>query len=95
VSGSSAAVPAAITVNAGEPAVSALLADRAAMHACFGDKDHADGADCSFSLKPAPGDRGTEIHVSSHDRTKERLKAGLRKVRALLEAGEIPTGARR
>jgi hypothetical protein len=51
-------------------------------------------ASCRYSLVPAPGNRGTEIHVTSHELSQKELKAGLRTYRALIEAGEVPTGAR-
>jgi hypothetical protein len=47
------------------------------------------------SIKPAPGGRGTELHATSHELSKTDLKQALAKERALLEAGEVPTGARR
>ncbi len=94
MNGSSAAVPAAITVSVAETSVTQLLGDKAAMVACFGE-GRLDGSDIAFSLKPAPGERGTEVHATSHERKQEELKAGLRRLKALLEAGEIPTGARR
>jgi hypothetical protein len=49
----------------------------------------------SVSTKPAPGGRGTELHATSHTLSKADLKQALAKARATLEAGEIPTGARR
>jgi ribosomal protein S9 len=47
------------------------------------------------SVKPAPGGRGTELHATTHALSKADLKQALAEERALLEAGEIPTGARR
>ncbi len=47
------------------------------------------------SIKPAPGGRGTELHATSHALSKTDLKQVLANERALLETGEIPTGARR
>jgi hypothetical protein len=47
------------------------------------------------SIKPAPGGRGSELHATSHALSKTDLKKALANERALLEAGEIPTGARR
>lgn len=51
--------------------------------------------DYSFSKVSAPANRGIEIHVSSARLGKAELKDALRKYRALSEAGETPTGARR
>ncbi len=47
------------------------------------------------SIKPAPGGRGTEVHATTHALSKTDLKKALADERALLETGEIPTGARR
>jgi hypothetical protein len=80
------AVAATITV-----AFAAHVPDPAQLQTVFGDGYES----CRFSLMPAPGTRGTEIHVTSHELNQKELKAGLRKYRALVEAGEIPTGARR
>jgi hypothetical protein len=45
------------------------------------------------ALVAAPGDRGTELHLSMRGR-KYDVKEVVRRIKALLEAGEIPTGAR-
>jgi hypothetical protein len=51
-------------------------------------------SDCRFSHKPAPDGRGVEVHASSGRLPQKEMKAKLRAYRALVEAGEIPTGAR-
>lgn len=73
-----------------------IRADRSAglnepqLRAAFGDNYDR----CAISTLNAPGGRGTELHVTSHDVGQKKLKAHLRAYRALLETGEIPTGAR-
>jgi hypothetical protein len=42
----------------------------------------------------APGGRGTEVHLAMRGLGKYEIKEVLRRVKALLEAGEIPTGRR-
>ena len=51
--------------------------------------------DYDVSIKPAPGGRGTKLHATSHVLSKDDLKHALTAKRALLEAGEVATGARR
>ncbi len=81
---------ATITVNAARDAVSAATHDGQTLRASFGAVP-----ECRFSFVDAPGARGTEIHASSEALDQKQLKAALRKIRALLEAGEIATGERR
>jgi hypothetical protein len=59
--------------------------DQDRLHIAFG----SGYASCRFSLIPAPGNRGTEIHVTSHELNQKQLKAGLRNYRALIEAGDV------
>lgn len=48
-----------------------------------------------LELRDAPGGRGTEIYASSRfARNKYEIKNALRRAKALLETGEMPTGAR-
>jgi hypothetical protein len=82
-------VATAATITIGNSGTNAPDQDR--LHIAFG----AGYASCRFSLVPAPGNRGTEIHVTSHELNQKQLKTGLRNYRALIEAGELPTGARR
>ena len=78
------AKPATITVRHG-----VIEGDDATLRTAFGD----DYASCRFSRLPAPDHRGVEIHVTSNDVGQKTLKQHLRDYRALVEAGEIPTGA--
>jgi hypothetical protein len=93
----SRATPATVTIssNVSLADVEAFLSDPRALARCFGDELSDKPADFGISTKPAPGGRGTELHASSHEKSKSDLKHGLARMRALLEAGEIPTGARR
>lgn len=47
-----------------------------------------------LEVHDAPGSRGTEIHLAMRGVGKYEIKEVLRRVKALLEAGEIPTGRR-
>jgi len=44
-------------------------------------------------LREAPGGRGTEIHLTLHSARKYPVKDAIRRAKALLETGEIPTGS--
>jgi hypothetical protein len=72
---------ATITVNASKERVEAALEGSAGQ--------------LRASLPDAPDARGIEIHASSDRLDQKELKALLRRVRATVEAGEVPTGARR
>ena len=54
---------------------------------------HADRHWARLALIDAPDDRGTELHLVMNDR-KYNVKEVVRRLKYLLEAGEIPTGAR-
>jgi hypothetical protein len=47
-----------------------------------------------LELHDAPAGRGTEIHLAMRGIGKYEVKEVLRRAKALLEAGEIPTGRR-
>jgi hypothetical protein len=47
-----------------------------------------------LEVRDAPGGRGTELHLSMRGVAKYQIKEALRRMKALLEAGEIPTGRR-
>ncbi|MBV9233015.1 MAG: hypothetical protein JO030_03140 [Candidatus Eremiobacteraeota bacterium] len=81
---------ATITVKAPRDDVAAVFSNGDIVREAFGDE----GVQCRFSYIDAPGARGTEIHASC-EMNQKAMKSALRKCRALLEAGEIPTGARR
>lgn len=47
-----------------------------------------------LEVREAPGGRGTEVHLAMRGLGKSEIKDVLRRAKALLEAGEIPTGRR-
>lgn len=47
-----------------------------------------------LELHDAPGSRGTEVYLAMRGLGKYEIKDVLRRMKALLEAGEIPTGRR-
>jgi hypothetical protein len=47
-----------------------------------------------LEVRDAPGDRGVEVHLGMRGLGKYETKEILRRMKALLEAGEIPTGRR-
>jgi hypothetical protein len=47
-----------------------------------------------LELRDAPGDRGTEVYLSMRGMGMYAVKDVLRRMKALIEAGEIPTGKR-
>jgi hypothetical protein len=78
----------AVTVSQPEPEVRSFISDPANVSRFAPDGDWPG----RFELRPAPGDRGTEIHA-------ETAPANLRRAKQLMEAGEIttaqgPTGRR-
>lgn len=52
------------------------------------------GAIERMELRDAPDGRGTEMYIAMRGLGKYRVKEVLRRAKALLEAGEIPTGRR-
>ncbi len=59
----------------------------------WGCASHGDQHAARLALIKAPSDRGTELHLVMNDR-KYNVKEVVRRLKYLLEAGEIPTGAR-
>lgn len=47
-----------------------------------------------LELRDAPEGRGTELHLTMRGLSKYEIKDVLRRAKALLETGEIPTGKR-
>jgi hypothetical protein len=47
-----------------------------------------------LEVRDAPGERGTEIYLSMRGAGKYAIKDVLRRVKAILEAGEVATGRR-
>lgn len=52
------------------------------------------GAIQRMELRDAPGGRGTEVYLTMRGLAKYGVKDVLRRAKALLETGEIPTGRR-
>lgn len=52
------------------------------------------GAASAIEIREAPGGRGTEMQLSMRARSKYDVKDALREVKAIIEAGETPTGRR-
>jgi hypothetical protein len=48
-----------------------------------------DASEAEFKL--APGDRGTEVHVTAADEPLDAVKERLRRFKRQLETGEVPT----
>ena len=59
----------------------------------WGCPGHGDRHWARLALIDAPGGRGTELHLVMTDR-KYSVKEVVRRLKYMLEAGEIPTGAR-
>jgi hypothetical protein len=72
----------AVTVERGEQEVRAFLQEPASVQEFSPDGTWSG----DFELRPAPGNRGTEIHASASS-------ADLRRAKQLLEAGELATAA--
>jgi hypothetical protein len=73
--------------------VEAFIESREHMLAVLGSKRRLGLID-RVEVREAPGERGTEIHLAVRGLGKYEIKEILRRVKALLETGEIPTGRR-
>lgn len=83
----------AMTVVAPRERVEGFIESRERMLAVLGDKRRLAMID-HLELRDAPGGRGTELHLAMRGLGKYDIKEILRRAKALLEAGEIPTGRR-
>jgi hypothetical protein len=83
----------AMTVAAPRERVEQFIEARDSMLVALGSKRRLSLIE-RLELHDAPGARGTEIHLSVRGMGKYQIKDVLRRAKALLEAGEIPTGRR-
>lgn len=83
----------AMTIAAARERVEEFVESRETMLAALGSKRRLGMID-RLELRDAPGGRGTEMHLSMRGLGKYEIKDVLRRAKALLEAGEIPTGRR-
>lgn len=82
-----------MTVLVPRDRVMAFVQDRQLMTQAVGSKKML-GAVQHLELCDAPDGRGTEIYLSMRGLGKYSIKEVLRRAKALLETGEIPTGRR-
>lgn len=83
----------AMTISASRAHVEAFIESRERMLLALGSKRRLGLID-RLEVRDAPADRGTEVHLSMRGLGKYEIKEVLRRAKALLEAGEIPTGRR-
>ncbi len=83
----------AMTITVPRERVEAFIESRERMLAALGSKRRL-GLIERLEVRDAPADRGTEVHLSMRGVGKYEVKEVLRRAKALLEAGEIPTGRR-
>lgn len=82
-----------LTMLAPRERVEECLEARPAMLQALGDRALFDKIE-RIELRSAPGDRGTEMFLTMRGIGKYATKDILRRIKALVEAGEIPTGRR-
>jgi hypothetical protein len=83
----------AMTVAVPRERVEGFIESRERMLAVLGDKRRLSMIE-HLELRDAPGGRGTEMHLAMRGIGKYDIKDVLRRAKALLEAGEMPTGRR-
>lgn len=83
----------AATILVARDRVEAFVETRECMIDALGSKRRL-GAIDRLEIRDAPAGRGTEIYLTMRGVGKYALKEVLRRVKALLEASEIPTGRR-
>ncbi len=83
----------ATTVLAGRSRIEEFIESREAVIEALGDRKFLSAVE-RLELRDAPGDRGTEIYLTMRGIGKYGMKDILRRAKALIETGEIPTGAR-
>lgn len=82
-----------VTVMASREAVESFIESRERMLEALESKRRFDNIS-RLELRDAPGERGTELYLSMRGVGKYGVKEVLRKAKALIESGEIPTGRR-
>lgn len=83
----------AMTMVAPRESVERFIESRDRMLIALGSKRRF-GQILRLEVRDAPGNRGTEVHLGMRGLGKYQIKEVLRRMKALLEAGEIPTGRR-
>ncbi len=83
----------AMTFAVARERVEEFIESRDRMLVALGSKKRL-GMISRLEVRDAPGGRGTEVHLGMRGLGKYDVKEVLRRVKALLEAGEIPTGRR-
>lgn len=83
----------AMTIAVTRTRVEEFIESRESMIDALGSKRRL-GAIERLEVRDAPAGRGTEVHLAMRGLGKYGTKEVLRRAKALLEAGEIPTGRR-
>ncbi|HEV3152278.1 MAG TPA: hypothetical protein VGZ02_00580 [Candidatus Baltobacteraceae bacterium] len=83
----------AATVSARREQVEAFIESRERMLEALDSKRLFDNIE-RVELREAPGRRGTEIYLTMRGVGKYAIKDVLRRAKAILETGEVPTGRR-
>lgn len=83
----------AMTVTAPRDRVEQFVEARDRMVAALQQKKYFDNVE-RLELRDAPGGRGTEMYLTMRGLGKYTIKDILRRAKALIETGEIPTGRR-
>jgi hypothetical protein len=83
----------AMTIAVSRDRVESFIETRDRMLTALGSKRRLGMID-RMEVREAPAGRGTEVHLAMRGAGKYEIKEVLRRIKALLEAGEIPTGRR-
>ena len=83
----------AMTIAAPRERVEQFIESRERMLVALGSKKRLGQID-RLEVRDAPRSRGTEVYLSMRGIGKYDIKEVLRRTKALIEAGEIPTGRR-
>ena len=82
-----------MTVLAQRPQVEAFFADAEQLLTAAGSPGALESID-GVEMREAPAGRGVEVELAMRAVDKYTVKDTLRRAKALIEAGEVPTGAR-
>ncbi len=82
-----------MTVSVDRPQVDEFIASRDNLLRAAGSMDALEAID-RLELRDAPAGRGTELELEMRGYGKYAAKEVLRRAKALIETGEIPTGGR-
>ncbi len=83
----------AVTITVPRERVEEFLESRDDMLQALGSRKQLDNIE-RLEVRDGPGDRGTEVYLTMRGIGKYATKDILRRAKAILEAGEIATGAR-